>query len=126
MGDAAGDDASEQRTLTDEEVYIQLTTVYERIVSYDSAEAIGEVIDAFNGWYLDPDLSVRQQRSKSAYSLRDSIQATIDELDNLNVSETSRGLFVHRNTLVYRLEKIKKLTGWTCGNSITPLSSRWP
>ena len=31
--------------------------------------------------------------------------------NNLNVSETSRKLFVHRNTLVYRLEKIKKHTG---------------
>lgn len=31
--------------------------------------------------------------------------------NNLNVSETSRKLFVHRNTLVYRLERIKKLTG---------------
>ena len=31
--------------------------------------------------------------------------------NNLSVSETSRKLFVHRNTLVYRLEKIKKLTG---------------
>ena len=31
--------------------------------------------------------------------------------NNLNVSETSRRLFVHRNTLVYRLEKIKRLTG---------------
>ena len=30
--------------------------------------------------------------------------------NNLNVSETSRKLFVHRNTLVYRLEKIRKLT----------------
>ena len=51
-------------------------------------------------------------------------QESIDSLDaetlftiqrffenNLNVSETSRKLFVHRNTLVYRLEKIKKLTG---------------
>ena len=51
-------------------------------------------------------------------------RGTIDSLDNetlftiqkffennLNVSETSRRLFVHRNTLVYRLEKIKKLTG---------------
>ena len=27
------------------------------------------------------------------------------------MSETSRKLFVHRNTLVYRMEKIKKLTG---------------
>ena len=31
--------------------------------------------------------------------------------NSLNVSETSRKLFVHRNTLVYRLDKIKKLTG---------------
>ena len=31
--------------------------------------------------------------------------------NNLNVSETARKLFVHRNTLVYRLEKIKKMTG---------------
>lgn len=51
-------------------------------------------------------------------------RGTIDSLDgetlftiqrffenNLNVSETSRKLFVHRNTLVYRLEKIKKITG---------------
>jgi carbohydrate diacid regulator len=30
---------------------------------------------------------------------------------NLNVSETSRQLFVHRNTLVYRIEKIQKSTG---------------
>ncbi len=30
--------------------------------------------------------------------------------NNLNVSETSRQLFVHRNTLVYRLDKIQKLT----------------
>ena len=31
--------------------------------------------------------------------------------NSLNVSETSRKLFVHRNTLVYRLGKIRKLTG---------------
>ncbi|MCQ2427651.1 MAG: helix-turn-helix domain-containing protein [Clostridia bacterium] len=31
--------------------------------------------------------------------------------NNLNVSETSRKLYVHRNTLVYRIEKIKKITG---------------
>ena len=31
--------------------------------------------------------------------------------NSLNVSETSRQLYIHRNTLVYRLEKIKKITG---------------
>jgi carbohydrate diacid regulator len=31
--------------------------------------------------------------------------------NNLNGSETSRQLFVHRNTLVYRLDKVLKITG---------------
>ncbi len=31
--------------------------------------------------------------------------------NNLNVSETSRQLFIHRNTLVYRLDKLQKMTG---------------
>ena len=31
--------------------------------------------------------------------------------NSLNVSETSRQLFIHRNTLVYRLDKIQKCTG---------------
>ena len=30
---------------------------------------------------------------------------------NLNVSETSRNLYMHRNTLLYRLDKIEKATG---------------
>ncbi|MCD8361539.1 MAG: helix-turn-helix domain-containing protein [Lachnospiraceae bacterium] len=31
--------------------------------------------------------------------------------NSLNVSETSRQLFIHRNTLVYRLDKLQKATG---------------
>ena len=30
---------------------------------------------------------------------------------SLNVSETSRQLYIHRNTLVYRLDKLQKNTG---------------
>lgn len=38
---------------------------------------------------------------------------TIDKFfeNNLNVSETSRQLYIHRNTLVYRLDKLQKVTG---------------
>ena len=45
--------------------------------------------------------------------LDDETLTTINKFfeNNLNVSETSRQLYIHRNTLVYRLEKIKKLTG---------------
>jgi len=31
---------------------------------------------------------------------------------DLNINEASKKLFLHRNTLIYRLEKIKKLTGF--------------
>ena len=52
-------------------------------------------------------------KKESIDSLDDETLFTIQRFfeNNLNVSETSRGLFVHRNTLVYRIEKIKKITG---------------
>lgn len=45
--------------------------------------------------------------------LDDEMLSTINKFfeNNLNVSETSRQLFVHRNTLVYRIEKLQKSTG---------------
>lgn len=45
--------------------------------------------------------------------LDDEILTTINKFfeNNLNVSETSRQLYVHRNTLVYRIEKLQKSTG---------------
>ena len=45
--------------------------------------------------------------------LDDETLTTINKFfdNSLNVSETSRQLFVHRNTLVYRIEKIQKSTG---------------
>lgn len=48
---------------------------------------------------------------KNTYeSLGDETLQTIDLFfeNNLNGSETSRQLFVHRNTLVYRLDKVQK------------------
>lgn len=45
--------------------------------------------------------------------LDDEMLTTVNKFfeNNLNVSETSRQLFVHRNTLVYRIEKLAKSTG---------------
>ncbi len=52
-------------------------------------------------------------KKNSIDSLDQETMFTINKFfeNDLNVSETSRRLFVHRNTLVYRLEKIKKITG---------------
>ena len=50
---------------------------------------------------------------ESLIDLDDETLTTINKFfeNNLNVSETSRQLFVHRNTLVYRIEKLQKSTG---------------
>ena len=50
--------------------------------------------------------------------LDDETLATLNKFfeNNLNVSETSKQLFVHRNTLVYRIEKIQKATGLNLRN----------
>lgn len=47
------------------------------------------------------------------YDLDEETLITINKFfeNNLNVSETSRQLFIHRNTLVYRIEKLQKSTG---------------
>ena len=50
---------------------------------------------------------------KSPDEFDDETLTTINKFfeNNLNVSETSRQLYIHRNTLVYRLDKLQKSTG---------------
>ncbi len=50
---------------------------------------------------------------KSPDDFDDETLATINKFfeNSLNVSETSRQLYIHRNTLVYRLDKLQKSTG---------------
>lgn len=52
-------------------------------------------------------------KKESIDTLDEETISTINKFfeNNLNVSEASRKLYVHRNTLVYRLDKIQKLTG---------------
>ena len=50
---------------------------------------------------------------KSPDDLDEETLSTINKFfdNSLNVSETSRQLYIHRNTLVYRLDKLQKTTG---------------
>jgi len=48
----------------------------------------------------------------SVFRNEDLIHSAQSFFDNdLNISETSKNTFMHRNTLVYRIEKIYKITG---------------
>ena len=51
--------------------------------------------------------------NKSPDDFDEETLVTIDKFfeNSLNVSETSRQLYIHRNTLVYRLDKLQKYTG---------------
>ena len=51
--------------------------------------------------------------NKSPDDFDEEMLSTIDKFfeNSLNVSETSRQLYIHRNTLVYRLDKLQKSTG---------------
>ena len=44
--------------------------------------------------------------------------------NNLNVSETARDMYIHRNTLIYRIDKIEKLTGLDLRNFSDALNFR--
>lgn len=81
--DAVEPEPEEDTELTDDEVFAVLSDAYDKLLEYDSQEGIGEVIDSFNSYYLDPDLASREANSRTAYELRDAIQETIDELEGI-------------------------------------------
>ncbi|EGO63752.1 CdaR family transcriptional regulator [Acetonema longum] len=56
--------------------------------------------------YLQEKLSRRIDRT---YAMRDTIQGLLAH--NLNVSDTAKALYIHRNTLIFRLDKLRELTG---------------
>ena len=57
------------------------------------------------------------EEGKEIFGDPDMVGTAEEFLENsLNVSETSRKLFMHRNTLIYRLDKIEKSTGLNIKN----------
>lgn len=83
----------------------------EHIMCYNSL-GIGRLI-----YRLPPDTCRRFLRevcgSEGSMEFDEETRTTVDTFfaHNLNISETARQLYVHRNTLVYRLEKLHQMTG---------------
>ena len=102
------------RTFKEAQVALEVGKVFDTekfIISYDNL-GIGRLIYQLPTTLCEMFLSEVFKKG-SIESLDYETLFTIQKFfeNNLNVSETSRKLFVHRNTLVYRLEKIRKLTG---------------
>ena len=102
------------RSYREAQASLEVGHVFDRdktIVSYDKL-GIGRLIYQLPVTLCEMFLS--EVFSQSSIDLLDrETMATVKCFfdNNLNISETSRKLFVHRNTLVYRLDKIKRITG---------------
>ena len=114
IGSVAGQLKDIARSFKEAQVAVEIGRVFDENITMMSYEnlGIGRLIYQLPTTLCEMFLSEVFKKG-SVESLDEETLFTIQKFfeNNLNVSETSRKLFVHRNTLVYRLEKIKKLTG---------------
>lgn len=79
------------------------------------AESIGgePVRCSHCGWEIDIDSTNYFDWAKGQ-AAREVVSAVVDA--NMDLSKAARSLYVHRNTLLYRIGKIKAATGYDCTN----------
>ena len=101
-------------TVSEDEAYQRLSALYGRILDFQ--DELGPVIDDFNGWFKAPDLTQRQDASKSAFTMRDNVQKVIDELDGLKLSGGS--------AYTEDVDHLRQLAGWMY-NRVDVLCRSW-
>lgn len=105
---------TDDAVLTDDEAYEVLLGLWERIGEHE--DVLGDVIDDYNGCYIARDKAKREEASKSAYALRDTVQETIDEIDAVSLS--------HDSAYAEDLDHIRQLAGWMY-NRVDVLCESW-
>ncbi len=101
-GETGAGEADGAHVLSEPEAFQLLSAVYAEITSYQ--DALGPVIETFNGQYLIKDFDQRSQASQGAYDLRSTIQQTLDELDSLRLTENT--------AYAEDVEHLKQLATW--------------
>ncbi len=83
-----------------------------RVHSYRECILIKMIEDIPESKLVEYFLQITDDRFKEVFEDDDMLETAEAFLQSsLNVSETSRNLYMHRNTLLYRLDKIEKATG---------------
>lgn len=114
VGTVAADFTELSRSFREAQTAVQVSSIFNktRSVAHYDALGVGRLL-----YQLPPDLCKRFLaevfHGDAANVLDEETLLTVQAFfaNSLNVSEAARKLSIHRNTLVYRLEKIKKLTG---------------
>ena len=114
IGSIVSDVRDLNRSFKESQIALEVGKIFDRekdIVSYNTL-GVGRLIYQLPTTLCEMYLDEVFMRG-SIESLDPETLFTIQKFfeNNLNVSETARKLFVHRNTLVYRLEKIRRITG---------------
>lgn len=71
------------------------------------AEVNPEIRDEFIQHIFNPDIGEQRKELKPIFW--ETLQAFFEH--NLNITNTAKTIFIHRNTLLYRLERVKQVTG---------------
>jgi len=82
------------------DIYVYKDLLAERIISNLTEETLKELVR---------DMLVRNLDKIMDEEIIKTIYAMFK--NNLNISDSSKSLYIHRNTLLYRIEKIQKITG---------------
>lgn len=87
-------------------------SINQNVLDYEGMSVYRLVASMDEG--LKRSITERIFSSKFVEMLNNEIELTIEEMfrNNLNLTDTSARLFIHRNTLLYRIEKIYKQTGF--------------
>ncbi len=83
IDDDDDDDARDAATISEQNVYDQLSSYYSRLSDLD--QQVRDCATTFNTYYLKDDRSSRQSASDAAESLEDQIDDLKDEVEDLNV-----------------------------------------
>ena len=114
IGSVVGTVKELARSYKDAQVALEVGKVFDTektVINYENL-GIGRLIYQLPTTLCEMFLSEVFKRGSLESLDRETLQTIHSFFDNnLNVSETSRNLFVHLNTFVYRLKKIKKITG---------------
>ena len=114
IGSAVNNIKSISRSFKEAQMSLEVGKVFEnekRILSYDNlgvARLVYQLPTTLCDVYLSEILkhgTIDMLDKETLFTIQKFFE------NNLNVSEASRQLYIHRNTLLYRLEKVKKVTG---------------
>ena len=112
-GAGLGTPVDEDRVLTNEEVFVKLDSIYQRIVGFQ--DSYGEIITLYNGYFIAYDKDKREESAAPAYALRDLCDDTIEELKSLKLPDDC--LYTED------IEHLIQLTAWMRGMADTMCKS---